>query len=49
MLGGTIKEMMEAEKVSNLGYSKSEQSDNEDYRNGFKSKRISGNFGELKI
>lgn len=49
LLGGTIKEMMETEMDSHLGYSKSERSDKSDYRNGYKSKTISGNFGELEI
>lgn len=49
LLGGTIKEMMEAEMDDHLGYSKSERSDNTDYRNGYKRKQISGNFGELTI
>ena len=49
LLGGTIKEMMETEMDSHLGYSKSERSDNKDYRNGYKNKTISGNFGELEI
>ncbi|MGN0436097.1 MAG: transposase, partial [Wujia sp.] len=40
LLGGTIKEMMEAEMDNHLGYSKSEHSDNDDYRNGYKSKRV---------
>ena len=37
LLGGTIKEMMESEMDEHLGYSKSERSDNDDYRNGYKS------------
>ena len=36
LLGGTIKEMMEAELDDHLGYQKSERSDNDDYRNGYK-------------
>lgn len=40
LLGGTIKEMMEAEMDEHLGYAKSERSDNEDYRNGYKTKRV---------
>ena len=36
LLGGTIKEMMEAEMDNHLGYEKSERSDNDDYRNGYK-------------
>lgn len=38
LLGGTIKEMMEAEMDDYLGYEKSERSDNDDYRNGYKTK-----------
>ena len=41
LLGGTIKEMMEAEMDDHLGYEKSERSDNDDYRNGYKHKRVS--------
>ena len=40
LLGGTIKEMMEAEMDDHLGYEKSERSDCDDYRNGYKSKQI---------
>ena len=36
LLGGTIKEMMEAEMDDHLGYEKSERSDHDDYRNGYK-------------
>ena len=36
LLGGTIKEIMEAEMDNHLGYSKSERSDSDDYRNGYK-------------
>ena len=35
LLGGTIKEMMEAEMDDHLGYEKSERSDSDDYRNGY--------------
>ena len=49
LLGGTIKEMMEAEMDSHLGYSKSERSDNDDYRNGYKSKRINSSYGSMDI
>lgn len=38
LLGGIIKEMMEAEMDDYLGYEKSERSDNDDYRNGYKTK-----------
>ena len=37
-LGGTIKEMMEAEMDDHLGYEKSQRSDSDDYRNGYKEK-----------
>src|SRR5699024_12736311 len=43
--GGTIKEMMEAEMEDHLGYEKSERSDNDDYRNGYKRKRINSSYG----
>ena len=33
LLGGTIKEIMEAEMDEHLGYEKSERSDNDNYRN----------------
>ena len=33
LLGGTIKEVMEAEMDEYLGYEKSERSDNDNYRN----------------
>ena len=49
LLGGTIKEMMEAEMDDHLGYAKSERSDSDDYRNGYKSKRINSNYGSLDI
>ena len=49
LLGGTIKEMMEAEMDNHLGYSKSERSDNDDYRNGYKSKRVNSSYGSMEI
>ena len=49
LLGGTIKEMMEAEMDNHLGYEKSERSDNDDYRNGYKSKRINSSYGSMDI
>lgn len=49
LLGGTIKEMMEAEMDNHLGYSKSERSDNDDYRNGYKSKRVNSSYGAMEI
>ena len=49
LLGGTIKEMMEAEMDDHLGYEKSERSDSDDYRNGHKSKRVTTSYGEMEI
>ena len=49
LLGGTIKEMMEAEMDNHLGYGKSERSDSDDYRNGYKSKRINSSYGNMLV
>ncbi len=53
LLGGTIKEMMEAEMDDHLGYEKSERTndDSEDrnYRNGYKSKRVNSSYGSMDI
>ena len=49
LLGGTIKEMMEAEMDNHLGYSKSERSDSDDYRNGYKTKQVNSSYGSMEI
>ena len=49
LLGGTIKEMMEGEMDDHLGYSKSERSDSDDYRNGYKNKKVNSNYGGMEI
>ena len=52
LLGGTIKEMMEAEMDNHLGYSKSQRADRseiDDYRNGTKSKQVNSSFGSMTI
>ena len=49
LLGGTIKEMMEAEMDDHLGYEKSERSDSDDYRNGYKTKRVNSSYGAMEI
>ena len=49
LLGGTIKEMMEAEMDDHLGYQKSERSDSDDYRNGYKSKQLRTSYGSMNI
>lgn len=48
LLGGTIKEMMEAEMDDHLGYGKSERIDRSlqiDYRNGTKRKQVNSSYG----
>lgn len=49
LLGGTIKEMMEAEMDDHLGYEKSQRSDSDDYRNGYKTKRVNSSYGAMEI
>ena len=49
LLGGTIKEMMEAETEDHLGYEKSERSDSDDYRNGYKRKKGNSRYGSMGI
>ena len=49
LLGGTIKELMEAEMDAHLGYRKSERSDTEDYRNGYKPKQVHTSYGSISI
>lgn len=49
LLGGTIKSMMEAEMDDHLGYESYERSDNENYRNGTKSKKVRSKYGEFEI
>ena len=41
--------MMEAEMDDHLGYQKSERYDSDDYRNGYKTKRVNSSFGSLDI
>ena len=49
LLGGTLKELMEAEMDTHLGYQKSERSDGDNYRNGYKTKRVNTNYGSMEI
>ena len=49
LLGGTIKEMMEVEMDDHLGYKKSERSDSDDYRNGYKTKQVNSRYGSMEI
>lgn len=47
--GGTIREMMEAEMDGHPGYGKSERSDSDDCRNGYKRKRVNSSYGSMEI
>ncbi len=49
LLGGTIQEMLESEMNEHLGYEKYEHSPEPNYRNGKKTKRIRGKYGEMDI
>ncbi|WP_176212743.1 IS256 family transposase [Clostridium acidisoli] len=49
LLGGTIQEMMEAEMDDHLGYEKYDRSNEPNYRNGSKSKKIRSKYGEMDI
>ena len=49
LLGGTIKEMMEAEMDDHLGYSRSQRSDSDDARNGYKTKKVITSYGDMEI
>ena len=49
LLGGTITEMMETEMDEHLGYSKSERSDSENARNGYKTKSLNSSYGSFQI
>lgn len=52
LLGGTIKEMLEAEMDDHLGYGRSQRADRsevDDYRNGTKSKRVNTSYGSMTI
>lgn len=49
LLGGTLKEMMEAEMEDHLRYRKSEKSDSDDVRNGYKSEKVITSYGSMEI
>ena len=49
LLGGTLKEMLEAEMEEHLGYEKSERSDSDDHRNGYKRKRVNSSYGSIEL
>ena len=52
LLGGTIQEMLESELEAELGYSKSERTEEakENYRNGYKTKTVKTSMaGEIEL
>lgn len=49
LLGSTIQSMLEAEMDGHLGYAPYERSENSNYRNGTKSKKIRSKYGEMEI
>lgn len=49
LLGGTIREMMEAEMDDHLGYERSERSDSDDHRNGYKRKRVNSSYDPVEL
>lgn len=49
LLSGTIKEMMESEMDDHLGYDRYERSDQPNYRNGTKTKRVRSKYGEFEV
>lgn len=49
LLGDTIKEMMETEMDDHLGYESYERSENPNYRNGYKTKKLRSKYGEVDL
>lgn len=49
LLSGTVKEMLEAEMDDHLGYGKYERSEEDNYRNGTKTKRVRSKYGEFEV
>ena len=47
LLSGTLKEMLDAEMDGHLGYDRYERSDEPNYRNGTKPKRVRSKYGEF--
>ena len=43
------QKMMEVEVEAQLAYQKSERADNDDYRNGYKSKTVKSSIGEVEL
>jgi len=49
LLGGTLKEMLQAEMTNHLGYREYERSENENSRNGVKPKMVRSTCGEFEV
>jgi len=49
LLGGTLEEMLQAEMTEHLGYEPHERAENENSRNGVKTKKVRSKHGELDI
>jgi putative transposase len=49
LLSGTIQGMLEAEMDNHLGYERYERSDEQNYRNGTKSKNVRSKYGEFQV
>lgn len=49
LLSGTVKEMLEAEMDDHPGYGKYERSEEDNYRNGTKPKRVCSKYGEFEV
>jgi len=49
LLGGTIQEMLEGEMDEHLGCEKYDRSEEPDYRNGKKTKKIRSRYGDMEI
>ena len=49
LLGGTLKEMLQAEMTNHSGYREYERSENRNSRNGVKSRNVRSNCGEFEV
>ncbi|UUV17158.1 IS256 family transposase [Fusobacteria bacterium ZRK30] len=49
LLGGTIKNIMEAEMEEHLGYERGQRSESLNSRSGYKNKKVRGHYGELNL
>jgi transposase-like protein len=49
LLGGTLEEMLQSEMKEHLGYDEYERSENDNSRNGVKTKTVRSKYGELDV